>query len=89
LIPRTNVSILTAQSLVDQLWKAEVAQSRTDSGPKPEFVSFVCGGQDSEIPAQYLMTSVEAIEVIVECLRLGGAGLGVGIDVGTQRDGAF
>jgi hypothetical protein len=64
------------EHVVDEPWKAEVALSRTDAGLKPESVWFVCGGQGSEIPAQLLMPAAEAIEVVVECLRLGGVSPG-------------
>jgi len=61
------------EHVVDNPWKAEVALSRlSDASQRPESVSFACGGQGSEIPSQYLMRLGEAIEVVVECLRLGG-----------------
>jgi hypothetical protein len=60
------------EHVVDMPWKAEVAVSRvTDADSRPESVWFVCGGQGSEIPSQYLMRTAEAIEVVVDCFRLG------------------
>jgi hypothetical protein len=59
------------EHVVDEPWKAEVALSDlADVGQRPESVWFVCGRQGSEIPGQYLMATAEAIEVVVECLRL-------------------
>jgi hypothetical protein len=58
------------EHVVDEPWKAEVAISRTSyTGQKSESVSFVCGGQDSEIPSRYLFPVTEAVEVLVECFR--------------------
>jgi hypothetical protein len=60
------------EHIIDDPWKAEVALSRSASGQKPESVWYTCGGQGSEIPAQYLMPVAEAIDVVAESLRLGG-----------------
>jgi immunity protein Imm1 of predicted polymorphic toxin system len=61
------------EHVVDEPWKAEAALPRVGAGAKPESVWFMCGGQGSEIPARYLLPKVEAVEAVVECLRLGGA----------------
>jgi hypothetical protein len=61
------------EHVVDQPWKAEVAISRAASDrEKPDTVSFILGGQDTEIPAQYLMPASEAIELVAEMFRCGG-----------------
>jgi Immunity protein Imm1 len=58
------------EHVVDAPWKAEVAISRTsDTSLKPESVSFVYGGQDSEISSGYLLPFAEAVEVLVEYFR--------------------
>ena len=60
------------EHVVDEPWKAEIAVSRVpDTRPKPETAWFVCGGQGSEIPSQYLLPVAETIEVVIECFRLG------------------
>jgi hypothetical protein len=64
------------EHVVDEPWKAEVALPHPEARKRPESVWFVCGGQGSEIPSQYLMPAAEAIEVVVQCLRLGGVSPG-------------
>jgi hypothetical protein len=61
------------EHVVDTPWKAEVALARSRTLHRPEFVSFICGGQDSEIPGQYLMPTAEAIDIVVSCLHVRGA----------------
>ena len=65
------------EHVVDEPWKAEIALSRSpEAEQKPGSVCFVCGDQESEIPAQYLMSSSEAFQVEAVCLRLCGAAPG-------------
>jgi len=60
------------EHVVDEPWNAQVALSGlATAGQKPESIWFVCGGQGSEIPSHYLMPTAEAIELVVQCLRLG------------------
>jgi hypothetical protein len=62
------------EHVVDEPWKAEVALSRlADADQKPESVWFVCGGQGTEIPCQYLMPTAEAVDVVIEYFARGGA----------------
>jgi hypothetical protein len=60
------------EHLLDKPWKAQAALSRLSGvDSRPESIWFVCGGQGTEIPSRYLMPTAEAIEVVVECLRVG------------------
>ena len=59
------------EHIVDEPWKAEVALPRSITDSQPDSVWFVCGGQGSEIPAKFLLSKEEAIQIVVDFLRLG------------------
>ena len=58
---------------VDEPWRAEAAvrDPTVFPQPQPESVWFVCGGQDSEIPSEYLMPVTEAINLVAAVFRSG------------------
>jgi hypothetical protein len=53
------------QHVIDEPWKAQVALPRQECAGRPMAVSFVCGGQDTEVPAQFLMRPCEMIDLVV------------------------
>ena len=60
------------EHVIENPWKAAVALSRYGAvNSLPDFVSFICGGQDTEVPSYMLMSALEAIDLVVEFATLG------------------
>jgi hypothetical protein len=53
------------EHVIDEPWKCQHAVSN-GAELKPEFVSFIAGGQDSEIPSEALLPIAEAIELLTQ-----------------------